>query len=169
MAVFVLPSIAMASWWNPFSWFHKKIVQPPVVQVSVAVPTNKVNNNEKVKSSTSVDLNLQAKCANQAEKTLTDFTEQMDPYGILRQSKEHPFYQQNHYNQKFNQCFVLVSGAGKIVVLLDAYENKRLLTCTPQSDLIGNSSWLGDLVNGTKYISQESCTNLVNQKMEINL
>ena len=38
LAVFIIPSIAFASWWNPFSWFKKKVVPPPVVQVSI--PTN---------------------------------------------------------------------------------------------------------------------------------
>jgi len=42
LIVFLTPSIAFASWWNPFSWFKKQVVQPPVVQVSVPT-TNSVN------------------------------------------------------------------------------------------------------------------------------
>jgi len=39
LAIFIIPSIASASWWNPFSWFKKQAVQPPVVQVSVPATT----------------------------------------------------------------------------------------------------------------------------------
>src|SRR3989344_4324018 len=46
LIVFLTPSIAFASWWNPFSWFKKQVVQPPVVQVFV--PTTNSNNDKKV-------------------------------------------------------------------------------------------------------------------------
>lgn len=39
----LIPNLAFASWWNPFSWFKKQIVQPPIVQVSVPVPTSTNN------------------------------------------------------------------------------------------------------------------------------
>src|SRR3989344_942826 len=42
LIVFLTPSIAFASWWNPFSWFKKQVIQPPVVQVSIPTP-NSVN------------------------------------------------------------------------------------------------------------------------------
>src|SRR3989344_2833898 len=38
LIVFIAPSVAFASWWNPFSWFKKQVVQPPVVQVSIPIP-----------------------------------------------------------------------------------------------------------------------------------
>jgi hypothetical protein len=31
----LIPNLVFASWWNPFSWFKKQAVQPPVVQVSI--------------------------------------------------------------------------------------------------------------------------------------
>jgi hypothetical protein len=37
LIVFIIPSIAFASWWNPFSWFKKQTVPSPVVQVSVPI------------------------------------------------------------------------------------------------------------------------------------
>ena len=36
LTIFIIPSIALASWYNPFSWF-KKTVTSPVVQVSVPI------------------------------------------------------------------------------------------------------------------------------------
>ena len=39
----LIPNLAFASWYNPFSWFKKQPVQPPVVQVSVPTPTPVVN------------------------------------------------------------------------------------------------------------------------------
>ena len=33
--VLISPSIALASWWNPFTWFHKKAPQPQTPQVEV--------------------------------------------------------------------------------------------------------------------------------------
>jgi hypothetical protein len=39
LMILIAPSIAFASWWNPFSWFKKQVVQPPVVQISVPIPT----------------------------------------------------------------------------------------------------------------------------------
>ena len=47
LAVFIIPSIASASWWNPFSWFKKQVVQPPVVQVSVPTPAPTISTNDK--------------------------------------------------------------------------------------------------------------------------
>jgi hypothetical protein len=37
LTIFIIPSIAFASWWNPFSWFKKQAVQPSVVQASVPI------------------------------------------------------------------------------------------------------------------------------------
>lgn len=49
LVIFVIPSVAFASWWNPFSWFKKQSIQPPVVQVSVPIPVaDKKNEKEKV-------------------------------------------------------------------------------------------------------------------------
>ena len=47
MAIFIIPSIASASWWNPFSWFKKQVVQPPVVQVSIPVSATTISVNDK--------------------------------------------------------------------------------------------------------------------------
>lgn len=33
LIVFVVPSVTFASWWNPFTWFQKKVVQPTITQV----------------------------------------------------------------------------------------------------------------------------------------
>lgn len=52
LVIFIIPSIASASWYNPFSWFQKKTVQPPtpVTQVPVPTPTTPTNKQvEKVK------------------------------------------------------------------------------------------------------------------------
>ena len=46
LVVFITPSVAFASWWNPFSWFKKQVVQPPVVQVSI--PTSNSVNDKKI-------------------------------------------------------------------------------------------------------------------------
>ena len=32
LAIFIVPSLALASWWNPFSWFKKAPVLSPVVE-----------------------------------------------------------------------------------------------------------------------------------------
>ena len=37
LTIFIIPSIALASWYNPFSWFRKQTVPSPVVQVSVPI------------------------------------------------------------------------------------------------------------------------------------
>ena len=37
LVIFIIPSIAFASWWNPLSWFKKQTVTSPVVQVSVPI------------------------------------------------------------------------------------------------------------------------------------
>ena len=37
LTIFIIPSIALASWYNPFSWFKKQTVSIPVVQVSVPI------------------------------------------------------------------------------------------------------------------------------------
>jgi hypothetical protein len=47
LAIFIIPSIANASWWNPFSWFRKQTIQSPVVQVSVPTPTPAVSTSDK--------------------------------------------------------------------------------------------------------------------------
>ncbi|MFA6397496.1 MAG: hypothetical protein WDK96_01450 [Candidatus Paceibacterota bacterium] len=39
LSFLIIPSVALASWWNPFSWFHKKAVETPTVQISTPVPT----------------------------------------------------------------------------------------------------------------------------------
>src|SRR6516162_8123698 len=46
---------------------------------------------------------LQSKCAAQAEKALASFTKG------LPKSQSYFFGQANHYNQKMNQCFVIIS------------------------------------------------------------
>lgn len=43
----LIPHLVFASWWNPFSWFQKKAVQPPVVQVSVPPPAPTISNTDK--------------------------------------------------------------------------------------------------------------------------
>ena len=49
LIMFIVPSVAMASWWNPFSWkvFHKKEVTP-TVQIEVQkTPEEKINELQK--------------------------------------------------------------------------------------------------------------------------
>ena len=44
---FLIPNLVFASWWNPFSWFKKQTVQPPVIQVSIPAITPTISTNDK--------------------------------------------------------------------------------------------------------------------------
>lgn len=48
LILFIIPSVALASWWNPFSWFngwtfHKTEVAPPVQVETQKTPEEKIN------------------------------------------------------------------------------------------------------------------------------
>ena len=49
LLTFIVPSIAFASWWNPFSWsmFHKKEVTPQVQVETQKTPEEKINDLQK--------------------------------------------------------------------------------------------------------------------------
>lgn len=91
-------------------------------------------------------IDLQEKCAKQAEKALNIFArDNTADYTGLRYGS---FAQENHYNQKMNKCFVLISyspiyppnytfDTSKPLTqptnyedLVDAYENTDLAHCT---------------------------------------
>ncbi len=131
------------------------------------IPISQSNELPKAVSTPTTDINLQAKCSAQAEKIVTSYAETINTQLVEVGGHNINFYQQNHYNQTLNKCFVLISSdSGSTTLLFDAYENKRLATCSPQGNIMGNTSWLGtQIVNGMTYISQKECTNFVNQKM----
>ena len=52
LAVLIYPSVTFASWWSPFTWFKKKQVEQPVVQVVAAVKESQAS--VATKSTTSV-------------------------------------------------------------------------------------------------------------------
>ncbi len=54
LAVLIYPSVSFASWWNPFTWFKKKSVEQPIVQVVGAVKESQASGATKSKSTTSV-------------------------------------------------------------------------------------------------------------------
>src|ERR1035437_9589005 len=49
LTVLIIPSIALASWWNPFSWsiFHKKEVVPSAQVEIPKTPEEKINDLQK--------------------------------------------------------------------------------------------------------------------------
>ena len=49
IAIFIVPSIAFASWWNPFSWFKKKVVTAPQVQQVNTAQITSANDDAKAK------------------------------------------------------------------------------------------------------------------------
>ncbi|MDE2031218.1 MAG: hypothetical protein KGI58_03115 [Patescibacteria group bacterium] len=116
------------------------------------------------------NIDLQAKCAAQAEKVVTSYAEKVNTQLVEFGGHNINFYQQNHYNQNLNKCFVLISDdSTPSNILFDAYENKRLATCSPQDNFNDNMSWLGTkIINGMTYISQKECNDFVNTKMELN-
>lgn len=67
LIVFIVPSVAFASWWNPFSWkiFHKKEVvkiETPVIDINAEIKT-KVD--EQVKEALKIKADEDAKIAKQ--------------------------------------------------------------------------------------------------------
>ena len=116
------------------------------------------------------DVDLQAKCATQAQKTFDDFASTM-----TSNSAGGDFGEQNHYNQKLDKCFVLISyisttglvNGGDIAnheALFDAYENTELAGST----YLNSAGKLYPCDIGDKMVSCDDYTNFVNQKMETN-
>lgn len=90
LLTFIIPSIAFASWWNPFSWFKKQATQPPVIQVSIPTPTTIDNNQDKKeekikKESTGCDSDkgfntvTGAPCSNKKISTVKNTTTKITP------------------------------------------------------------------------------------------
>lgn len=68
IAIILIPQITFASWWNPFSWFKKKIEAPQITQV---VPkTEELTSEQKIKDILYEDFLKEQ--ANKSEKPKTD-------------------------------------------------------------------------------------------------
>jgi len=110
------------------------------------------------------NLDSQAKCATQAQKTLSDY----------QKDRLQDFTQQNHYNKNLNKCFVLISyvyidniSNGNGEVLFDAYENNELASYT-YTDISGkhDPSSLCLIGKNNGFVSCQKYKNFVNQRME---
>lgn len=124
--------------------FMKKYL--PLLFLTLLLTGCTINNQDKRNQATDNNLSLQAQCATQAEKALGAFMKDntKDYTGLSYGS----FTQENHYNQKMNKCFVLISYSPVYPSnytfdtnlpltqptgyedLVDAYENTNLAHCT---------------------------------------
>ena len=124
-------------------------------------------------------IDFQAKCSEQAQKTLDDFK-------ISMPGASSKFGQQNHYNLKLNKCFVIVSynpplaggnvnrdyEPNEIDYLYDAYENINLADCTfywnrTSANFSNPDTYTMCLIGNNKSTYQEFI-DFVNQRMESN-
>lgn len=164
-------------YWLKENWFRISIVVILLATVLSAIYyfIFFIPSEQKGKIQTS-DIDLQAKCATQAEKTLNGFKKD---YSV---SQYDSFTQENHYNQKMNKCFVLISYSAvyppnttinpnapftqpsNYEDLVDAYENTDLAHCT----IFGNdmplhqTCWTAD--NGNNF---QDYKNFVLPRMEM--
>jgi len=71
LAIFIIPSIAFASWWNPISWFKKRTVPSPVVQASVPISNQTLPKNAGCHSNKGFNLITGAPCGSSTASTTT--------------------------------------------------------------------------------------------------
>jgi hypothetical protein len=120
---------------------------------------------------TTPNINFQAECANQAEKTIKNYLQKLDDIFYDQTGQRNEYFQldkynlQSHFNSKLNKCFVLMSRNNNDN-LFDAYENFSLGSCDTSKKSSGNSCWLGELGNNLSRISYKEYTDFVNQRME---
>ncbi len=119
---------------------------------------NKVT--ELTASNSKSDLDLQAKCATQAQKAFEDFKKS------YADSQYYSYAQESHYNKTYDRCFVLVSylvNSGPVYNgkpfrqatngedLLDAYGNRDLASCEIFGNDIPNNQTCIVEGNGATY------------------
>lgn len=147
----------------------------------------KQNNSSKQPTNTGEvnSIDLQSKCATQAQKTLTTFSNQYTNDGWDSNTGEPAstranFTQSNHFNQKLNQCFVLIkydfTYAGTLNVhfittgetLFNAFQNDELASCVhshrlsydnfseqyTDTCLIGQGNGLSTLQNYNNFVNE---------------
>ncbi len=162
----------------------------------------KQDNSSKQPTNTSEanSIDLQSKCAAQAQKTLATFSNQYKNDGWDSSTGEPAstranFIQSNHFNQKMNQCFVLIkydfTYAGTLNehfittgdTLFDAFQNDELASCVHSHRLsyntfpeqytdtciIGQGTPItssGSLNNGLSSLADYN--RFINERMELN-
>lgn len=112
------------------------------------------------------DIDSQRDCSIQAQKTINNFEEHVNT-SIKGINLGQIFEQINHYDEIRSKCFVLMDNIREpdSKILFDAYQNTRIATCDPDNNLMGKASFLGNIHDGTNYMSYASCMVYVNQRM----
>lgn len=136
------------------------------------------------------DINLQSKCAIQAQKTLDNFSKQYtndgwDPSVGEPAPTRANFTQSNHFNKKLNKCFVLIKYDFTYAATLntrfsdngetffDAFQNDELANCSHSHDLnylgTGNPKEFTDHCYMGDYVSTtlQNYNAFVDEKMEL--
>ena len=78
----VIPSVAFASWWNPFSWFKKKTTAPQVQQVNVATQPTNTTNTPKEDSKAQIE-ELQKQIRENHKQILRDLKKDVESTGYI--------------------------------------------------------------------------------------
>jgi hypothetical protein len=96
-------------------------------------------------------------CAKQAQVTLMNF-EKTGDFGSAA-------FQINHFNSKLNGCFLVIrepiqSWGGYVSMLVDAYEQRRLVTCLTES-----SPCLSFLPSSSETISSDAAHQIIHDYM----
>lgn len=150
---------------------------------------SKKSNNDLENKTSETIVDLQAKCATQAQKTLNNSIGQYTNDGWDGSTGEPAstrtnFTQTNHYNQKLNKCFVLTkydfTYAGTLnehfittgETLFDAFQNDELASCIHSHRLsydkfpeqYTDTCLIGQ---GNGLTSLENYNSFVNEKMEL--
>jgi hypothetical protein len=113
------------------------------------------------------NLDLQSQCGNQSLQALGNFQNSLLSFGDKASTN---FNQSNHYNQKQNKCFVLISFTNSPTtisyVLEDAYENITLASAYGESLASNGPSYPLYAIGSDHNATQQRFRDFVNQDME---